>query len=174
MLDKKPDLNIPIVFQKLKHFDVEDTRFLEVKIWLMHLAENLNGSYFEKNIVQEAIPTLANTPILAYIEDNSEGETDFSDHRMILVKENGEFKVKYVGQAIGVIPETNNAQFEMRVCDDGIEREFLTVDGLLWTKFDDPIDIMNRDKFKAESMELHDDYEGEYRDDNLFHQLIYY
>lgn len=168
-LDKKPNLNIPIIFQKLKSYEVEDTRFMQVKIWLMHLEENLNNSYFEKSVVEDAIPSLANTPILAYVEDNSEGEKDFSDHRMVLVKEDGQFKIKYIGQAIGVIPETNNAQFEMRICDDGIEREFLTVDGLLWTKFDDPIDIMNRDKFKAESMELHEDYEGEYKDDNLFH-----
>lgn len=168
-MDKKPNLNVPIIFQKLKQYDVEDTRFMQVKIWLMHLEKNLNGSYFEKSVVEEAIPSLANTPILVYIEDNSEGEKDFSDHRMVLVKENGEFKVKYIGQAIGTIPETNNAKFEMRVCDDGVEREFLTVDGLLWTKFDDPIDIMNRDNSKAESMELHEDYEGEYQDDNLFH-----
>jgi hypothetical protein len=168
-MDRKPELNIPIIFQKLNHYDIEDTRFMQVKIWIMHLGENLNGSYFEKSVVEDAISSLPNTPILAYIEDNSDGDSDFSDHRMVLIKDDGQYKVKYIGQAIGVIPETNNAQFEMRVCDDGVEREFLTVDGLLWTKFDDPIDIMNRDKFKAESMELHEDYEGEFREDNLFH-----
>lgn len=170
-MDKKIDKFVPVLFQKLNTFEdeSEDTRFLKVKIWLMHTGENLNGSYFDKKIVEDAIPTLANTPILAYIEDNSENEKDFSDHRMILVKEDGQFKIKYIGQAIGVIPEENNAQFEMRVCDDGVEREFLTVDGLVWTKFDDPIDIFNRDEIKSQSMELHDDYEGEWGEDNLFH-----
>lgn len=170
-MDKKIDKFLPVLFQKLNTFEDEsdDTRFLKVKIWLMHTGENLNGSYFDKKIVEDAIPTLANTPILAYIEDNSENEKDFSDHRMVLVKEDGEFKIKYFGQAIGVIPEENNAQFEMRLCDDGIEREFLTVDGLVWTKFDDPIDIFNRDEIKSQSMELHDDYEGEWGEDNLFH-----
>ncbi|WP_257984987.1 hypothetical protein [Bacillus sp. T33-2] len=170
-MDKKIDKFVPVLFQKLNTYEneSEDTRFLKVKIWLMHMGENLNGSYFDKTIVEEAIPTLANTPILAYIEDNSEDEKDFSDHRMVLVKEDGQFKIKYIGQAIGVIPEENNAQFEKRVCDDGIEREFLTVDGLIWTKFDDPIDIFNRDAIKSQSMELHDDYEGEWGEDNLFH-----
>lgn len=165
------DKFVPVLFQKLNSFEdsSSDTRFLKVKIWLMHTGENLNGSYFDKSVVEEAIPTLANTPILAYIEDNSEGEVDFSDHRMILVKEDNNFKVKYVGQAIGVIPEQNNAQFEKRLCDDGIEREFLTVDGLVWSKWEEPVDIFNRDVFKSQSMELHDNYEGEWKDDNLFH-----
>jgi hypothetical protein len=170
-LDKKIDKFVPVLFQKLNTYENEtqDTRFLKVKIWLMHTGENLNGSYFDKSIVEDAIPTLSNTPILAYVEDNSEGEVDFSDHRMVLVKEDGKFQVKYIGQAIGVIPEVNNAQFENRVCDDGVEREFLTVEGLVWAKWDDPIDVFNRDIITAQSMELHDDYEGEWKDDNLFH-----
>jgi hypothetical protein len=162
---------VPIVFQKLKTFEAEDTRFLQVKIWLMHLEENLNGSFFSKESVEEAIPTLANTPILAYIEKNKDDENDFSDHRQVLVKEDGKYKIKYIGQAIGVIPETNNAQFEKRVCDDGIEREFLTCEGLVWdNKWDDAPDVLNRDLIKAQSMELHDEYEGNFNEeDNLFH-----
>jgi len=167
--DTKPNLNIPIQFQKLAEYEVNDTRFQKVKIWLMHLNENYNGSFFDKSIVEKALPSLANTPILIYVEKNSEGEKDASDHRSVLVKEDGQYKIKYIGQACGTIPESNNAKFEMRVCDDGIEREFVTVEGLLWTKFDDPIDIMNRDKVKAESMELDENYSGQFESDNLFH-----
>jgi hypothetical protein len=170
-LGKAVDKFVPVMFQKLSTYetDSEDTRFIKVKIWLMHLEENLNGSYFDKSVVENAIPSLANTPILAYIEDNSNDETDFSDHRMVLIKEDGKFKVKYIGQAIGLIPETNNAQFEMRLCDDGVEREFLTVDGLVWQKWDEPVDIFNRDIIKAQSMELHENYQGEFKEDGLFH-----
>ena len=167
--DKKVNTNIPILFQKLKTYEIEDIRFTKVKIWLMHLGENFNGSYFDKEVVEDAIPTLANTPILAYIENSDSEDKDYSDHREELVKENGEYKIKYKGQAIGVIPETNEAQFEIRLCDDGIEREFLTVQGLLWNKFEDSIEIMNRDKKKSESMELAKDYEGEFQEDDLFH-----
>lgn len=166
---RKPDLNVPVLFQQLEEYNADDTRFIKVKIYLMHTGENHNGSYFDKKVIEKAIPSLANTPILAYIEENSDNQKDFSDHRMVLVQEEGQYKVKYIGQAIGVIPENNNAKFEMRLCDDGIEREFLTVEGLLWTKFNDPIDIMLRDGVKAQSMELHDDYEGEFKDDGLFH-----
>ena len=165
-LGKEIDKFVPVLFQKMNIYEnqSEDTRFLKVKIWLMHLGENLNGSYFSKESVETALPTLANTPILAYIEDNSNDDVDFSDHRMVLVKKDNEIKIKYLGQAIGVIPEDNNAQFEMRLCDDGIEREFLTCEGLVWTKWDEPIDIFDRDVFKAQSMELHDDFTGEWKD----------
>jgi hypothetical protein len=168
-LEKKVEKFIPLIFQKVQDYEANDTRFTKVKIWLMHLHENLNGSYFSKEVVTEAIPTLANTPILAFIEENSDGEIDFSDHRMVLVKKDGEFSIKYLGQAIGVIPSDNNAHFETRLCDDGIEREFLVCEGLIWNKWDDPIDIFNRDVVKWQSMELHDDYEGYWGDDGLFH-----
>lgn len=167
--NKKINKKIPIIFQRLNQYEVEDTRFIKVKIWLMHLGENLNGSYFAKEVVENAIPSLSNTPILAYIEQNSEGEEDFSDHRSILIVKNGEIQYKYLGQAIGVIPESNNAQFEMRLCDDGIEREFLTVEGLIWTKWDEPIEILNKQNVKSQSMELAEDYAGEFKEDNLFH-----
>jgi hypothetical protein len=168
-LGKVVDKYVPVLFQKLDTYESEDTRFLKTKIWLCHTGENHNGSFFDRKVLEDAIPSLANTPILAYIEDNSDGDKDFSDHRMVLVREEGQIKIKYIGQAIGVIPEVNNAQFETRLCDDGEEREFLTCEGLVWQKWDDPIDIFNRDIIKSQSMELHEDYEGEFKDDNLFH-----
>lgn len=168
---KEPKLNIPVLFQKLDEFATEDTRFIKVKIWLMHIGENFNGSYFDKEVVEKAIPSLANTPILGFIEENSQGDDDFSDHRRVMHRDkDGNWHFKYLGQAYGVIPETNNAKFEHRLCDDGVTREFLTVEGLLWTKWKEPIDIMNRDIIKSESMEIHDDYEGYFdENDNLFH-----
>lgn len=168
-MEKKIEKFIPLLFQKVQEYTTNDTRFTKVKIWLMHLHENLNGSYFSKEVVIDAIPTLANTPILAFIEENSDGEIDFSDHRMVLVKKDGEYSIKYLGQAIGVIPSDNNARFETRLCDDGVEREFLVCDGLIWNKWDEPIDIFNRDAVKWQSMELHDDYEGYWDKDGLFH-----
>lgn len=161
---------IPVIFQKLSSYDTSDTRFVAVKIWLLHTGENYNGSYFSKEVVDKAIPSLANTPILAYIEDNANGDEDFSDHRVALAKKNGEWGFKYMGSAYGIIPETNNAQWEKRVGDDGIEREYLTVEGLVWTKFSDAVDILNRDLVKSQSMELAEDYEGQFDDkDGLFH-----
>lgn len=163
---KVVNTNIPVIFQKIQEVD---DRFMRVKIWLMHLGENYNGSSFEKENVIKAIPTLANTPILGFIE-NSGNEEDYSDHRIILTRKNGKFEEKYIGQAYGTIPEDNNAQFELRVGDDGVEREYLTCEGLLWQKWDIPTEIMDRDLVKSQSMELHKDFKGYWNDETqLFH-----
>lgn len=167
-MDKQIDLKIPLDFEKVKEYQVEDTRFIKCKIYLMHTGKNLNASIFNKDVVEKAIPTLANTPILGFIEDNSNGDEDFSDHREEIEIKDKEIKIKYKGQAIGVIPETNNATFEMRVCDDGVEREFLIVSGLLWTKFEDSIDIFKRDKNKKQSMELDKNYTGHFDNEGYF------
>lgn len=165
----KVNRHVPVLFQQLKTYEIEDERFVSVKIWLMHTGRNYNGSIFSKEAVINAIPTLANTPILAFLEEDDNGEQDFSDHRTQIVVEDGQYKEKYMGQAIGIIPETNNAQFEYRVCDDGVEREFLTVQGLLWTKWEDPVAILQKHNTKDQSMELSPFYSGEYDEDGYFH-----
>lgn len=163
------DKKVPVVFQVTDTFEQKDERFVAVKIWLMHTGLNHNGSVFSRQSIERAIPTLKNTPVLAYIERNEDNEKDFSDHRSEVVIEDGEFKEKYMGQAIGIIPETNNAQFEYRVCDDGVEREFLTVQGLLWTKWEDPVKILQESSFKNQSMELSSNYSGRFDAEGYFH-----
>lgn len=164
---KVVNTNIPVVFQKMQEVD---DRFMRVKIWLMHLGENYNGSYFSKETVLKAIPTLANTPILGFIE-NDGSENDYSDHRIILTKKNGKFEEKYIGQAYGTIPEDNNAKFEFKIGDDGVEREYLTCEGLLWQKWDIPTEIMDRDLVKSQSMELDKKFNGYWNDET---QLYYF
>ncbi len=165
---KTVERKIPVIFEKLTDFD---SRFMSVKIWLMHLGKNLNGSYFSKDVVEAAIPSLSNTPILGYVMGKN-GEEDFSEHKSVLSKNpsTGRYELKYIGQAYGVIPETNYAQFEMKVCEDGVEREFLTVQGLMWNKWDTPEEIMLRDLVKNQSMELDENFEGYFdQEDKLFH-----
>ena len=169
-MEQKINTHIPVIFQELEEYKNEDIRFIKVKIWLMHTGVNLNGSSFSKEVTENAIPTLANTPILAFIEENSNNELDFSDHRMVLhKKEDGELIVKYLGQAVGVIPETNNAHWEKRVTDSGEEKEYLVVEGLMWTKWDEPLDIMKRKQFTSQSMELSDQYTGHFDENGIFH-----
>jgi len=169
-MEHKVNTHIPVIFQELEEFKNEDIRFIKVKIWLMHTGVNLNGSSFSKVATERAIPTLSNTPILAFIEENSNGELDYSDHRMVLHrKEDGELTVKYLGQAIGVIPETNNAHWEKRVTDSGEEKEYLVVEGLMWTKWDEPLDIMKKKRFTSQSMELSEQYTGHFDENGIFH-----
>lgn len=167
----KKTLSIPVTFEKLKEYKSNKGRFTEVKIWLMHLGENYHGSYFSKDTVIKALPTLANTPILGFINKENTGREDFEGHKKVFEWVDGERSLVYKGSAYGVIPESNEAQFEMRKCDDGITREFLTVKGLLWNKNNEALDIFLKDGgVKSQSMELYeDDFDG-YEDENgLFH-----
>ena len=158
----KNNFKIPIEFEKINDIYLNDGRFTRVKIWLMHLGANYNGSYFSKEVVDKAIPTLAYIPIVGFIENNKFGEKDFSDHRIVTIETEEGNKEKYAGQAYGVIlsQEENNAHYETKICDDGIEREFLVVEGVTWNMFEDSTDIIKKSFSKSQSMELQDEYEN--------------
>ena len=60
----KENFKIPVEFEKINDLNCGDNRFTRVKIWIMHLGANYNGSYFEKEPVDNAIPTLSYIPIV--------------------------------------------------------------------------------------------------------------
>ncbi|MCM1223045.1 MAG: hypothetical protein NC548_52195 [Lachnospiraceae bacterium] len=170
----KNKCSIPVIFEKVKDVNEDDKRFTKVKIWLMHLGENFNGSCFDKEVVDKAIPTLSYIPIVGFIEENSLNEADFSDHRYVVTKDKNGAKQKYLGVSYGVVTSSddNNAHYEKRLCDDGQTRTFLVVEGLIWNMFEDSSDILNKDLVKSHSMELFDDEDSVdgYEDENgIFH-----
>lgn len=162
---------IPVIFEEIGEVVNDDERFIKVKIWLMHLGKNQNGSVFEKDVVDEALPSLAYIPIVGFIKENKlTGDKDFLGHKYVIVKDDKGVRQKYIGSAYGVIlsNEDNNAHYEDRVCDDGETREFLVVDGVMWKMFEDSTEIMEENSVKSQSMELlntPDAIEG-YEDDN--------
>ena len=159
----KSKLSIPVEFEKITEYTQEDKRFTKVRITLMHTGLNVNGSIFEKDVVEKALPSLAYIPILGFIEKNSKGEDDFSNHRYILVKDENGLRREYIGAAYGVIlsNDENNAHFEMKDDGSGTEREYVVVDGIMWN-FLKGSKIMNRDTIKDHSMEIFDDGEGSF------------
>lgn len=159
----KSKLSIPVEFEKIAEYTQEDKRFTKVRITLMHTGLNANGSIFEKDVVEKALPSLAYIPILGFIEKNSKGEDDFSNHRYILVKDENGLRREYIGAAYGVIlsNDENNAHFEVKDDGSGTEREYVVVDGIMWN-FLKGAKIMNRDVIKDHSMELFDEDEDSY------------
>lgn len=156
---------IPIEFQAVEQLD---SRFMKIKVWILNIGKNYNGSIFTKEAVLKALPSIALTPILGYIEESEDGK-DFSDHRIVLsVDDDKGISTKYLGSAYGVIPNDPNPRFELRANEFGGLEEYLTVEGLLWTKFDEAIDIMNRDSIKFQSMELSEKYDGYFNEDGYF------
>lgn len=172
MPDNKPWLSsLHSTFSVNEEMTHEDTRFMSIVIDLMHTGRNLNDSFFEKSVVDECIDSIKNTPVLGFIKyDNITKETDFKGHEHILTKTENGIEERYIGSCYGVIPESCNPRWEMKMCDDGVEREFLQVDAILWEKFSDATNILRRDGEKGQSMELEvTSIEGYEDDDEIFH-----
>lgn len=147
----------PISFTKKNEYSNSDFRFIDVSIDVMHTGANLNKTSFTKDAINKAVPTIRNTPILGYVVDElDEEDKDFKGHEHELRITDKDVKYVYAGQAYGVIPESCNPRWIIKDDGTGIEREYLRVDGLIWTKFSDPVDIFTRDGTKNHSVELTD------------------
>jgi hypothetical protein len=161
------ETSIPVQFDTLE--PLEDSRFLKAKVWVCHTGKNLNNSYFSKEVIQNAIPSLANIPVLGFIRVDNLNETDFAGHEQRIIIDKDGARLEYLGRVYGLVPETNNAKFETKICEDGVEREFLTVEVLLYTKFQECIDIIQRDGVKGHSMELQpSSIKGKFNKNNEF------
>ena len=135
----------PISFSKKKEYETSDFRFIDVYIDVMHTGANLNKTSFTKDAINKAIPTIANMPILGYVVNELDDEDkDFKGHEHELRITDTDIKYMYAGQAYGVIPESCNPRWVIKDDGTGTEREYLRVDGLIWTKFGDPVDIFTR------------------------------
>lgn len=158
----------PISFLKKNEYETSDFRFIDVCIDVMHTGANLNKTSFTKDVINKAVPTIANMPILGYVVNELDDEDkDFKSHEHELRITDTDVKYLYAGQAYGVIPESCNPRWVIKDDGTGTEREYLRVDGLIWTKFGDPVDIFTRDVTKNHSVELTDmAYEAK-RDDGI-------
>ena len=163
--------SIPITFAVKNEISNHDTRFINCTIDVLHTGTNFNGSVFSKEVVEENIDTIKNTPILGFIREMPDGEYDFKGHEYIITKDENGVRRKNIGSVYGVIPETCNPRWFEKTLDSGEEVEVLQVDALLWSKLEDSKDIMMRDIEKGQSMELQPESIDGYEDENtgLFH-----
>lgn len=158
----------PISFLKKNEYETSDFRFIDVCIDVMHTGANLNKTSFTKDVINKAVPTIANMPILGYVVNElNDEDKDFKGHEHELRITDTDVKYLYAGQAYGVIPESCNPRWIIKDDGTGTEREYLRVDGLIWTKFGDPVDIFTRDVTKNHSVELTDMICEAKRDDGI-------
>ena len=167
---RNKNISLPISFSVNNEISDKNNRFIDVTIDVLHTGLNYNGSIFNKEVVDENIDTIKNTPILGFITEVPYDDKDFKGHEYIITKTDKDgIARKYIGSAYGVIPESCNPRWITKTTDSGVEREFLQVDGILWTKFKDATDIMLEDVEKPESMELYPyDIDGYENDDGDF------
>lgn len=162
---RNKNISLPISFSVNSEISDKNNRFINVTIDVLHTGLNYNGSIFSKEVVDENIETIKNTPILGFITEVPYDDKDFKGHEYVITKDENGIKRKYIGEAFGMIPESCNPRWITKITDSGVEREFLQVDGILWSKFQDAANIMLNDIEKPQSMELYpydiDGYENE-------------
>ena len=117
----------------------EDTRFMRVRIAVMHSGENLNHSSFSTQVIREAKDTFANIPVLAhvlkYTDENGDTHYDYSGHDAHIEEDafnEGGYRLIYDEVPVGVVPETNH--FEI-IHDDESDRDYAYVDAFLYRDY---------------------------------------
>jgi len=69
---------------------------MRLKFRLYHLFLNRNMSFVSEEAAKDAMPTIKNRPIMAYIHQRDDGEWDFEGHNMsVQSDEDGNEYVEY-------------------------------------------------------------------------------
>lgn len=138
------------------NFDESDRNrdgLLPVHLQSCHTDLNVNGSNIESSVMEAALPSFSNRPILGYIhkvttDKNPEGQWEFYSHNMH-EDENGD--VVYDEYPIGIIPESCNAQL---VYDEEKKKTYCEVDGYIFEEYSKAAEILQREEECSVSVEL--------------------
>lgn len=147
----------PLVVQvhgniKFDTSDKDKEGLLPVHLQSCHTDLNVNGSNINTSVMESALPSFKNRPILGYIhkvvtEENPEGQWEFYSHNMH--EEDGE--IVYDEYPIGLIPESCNAQL---VYDEEKDKTYCEVDGYIYEEYSKAAEILQREQQCAVSVEL--------------------
>ena len=144
---RKKRFSLDIDFYKV----LQDDPFVSVlRAYIVCEGHNPNKTYFTKESIEQAMPTLANKPILAIWD----GINDFKEHAKTL----SDIKNQ---DAIGTIPESGNFSFE-----EYEGKEYLATDIVIWKNyFPHMADKLNQnDAFSKISMEIFSEKETKRQD----------
>lgn len=109
----------------------DSSRFIKMRIRVCHTGENLNRTIFTLEGFDKARSSISNIPILANVLVDEEDRVKFGAHDITVVEDpNGDARLYYVEQPIGMIPETCNYAVEEY---DGLR--YVCVDGYIWRDY---------------------------------------
>lgn len=129
-------LNIPFEFKDASISNIKDinSSFALGTLKVMYLGKNRNGSYFSKETVLDAIPSIFNVPIVCYWD--SEAGT-IGGHDIEIVSDDKGLRIKNLTEPCGVVPECAVTRFSVETDENGVEHEYLVVDNvILWKRQD--------------------------------------
>lgn len=130
--------------------EAEEDGKLPVVLKACHTGLNRNNSYIQKEVMEKALPSLKDRPILGHIVELEDGTFDFFSHDFEIDEETGE--VVYQELPIGVTQDTENAHLEY---DTEADRDYVVVNGVIWEEYGNKAaDIIRRKNGTKVSVEL--------------------
>lgn len=145
-------VQMPAIFEKEENVDKDKEGLTPFVAKAYHDHINLNNSEIKPEVLESTLPSAMLRPILASIvTDEETGEKDFGSHDFVFEEdEDGNEKIKYIEQPVGVIFGDNTIEYDE---EDDVNRVILH--GYLYNEYcQDAVDIMNRRKTVDCSVEL--------------------
>lgn len=145
-------VQMPAIFEKEDNVDKDKEGLTPFVAKAYHDHINLNNSEIKPEVLESTLPSAMLRPILASIvTDEETGEKDFGSHDFMFEEdEDGNEKIKYIEQPVGVIFGDNTIEYDE---EDDVNRAILH--GYLYNEYcQDAVDIMNRRKTVDCSVEL--------------------
>ena len=103
----KLSVQVPANFEVDENIDDDHRGMLKLKFRIFHTGLNRNGSYVSEDAAKNAMPTIKNRPILAYIHQLDDGSWDFESHNMeYIAHEDGTYEIEYLEKQIGSFDES--------------------------------------------------------------------
>lgn len=129
------DVGGPIIVQSFGKIKTEDTTTMGLTpctLMACHTELNRNQSFIAESVMNNALASFSNRPILGYIHQLEDGSWNFWDHRMSIEEDGDETRIEYLETPIGVIPESCNAHLEY---DEEHDKNYVVVNGFLYDDY---------------------------------------
>lgn len=120
-----------------------NSSFATASIDIMYTGENRNGSDICRSVVEAALPTLYNVPVVCNYDAESReiGGHDFD----IVADDDGNIRLRTLTVPCGVITDHTVFSFQNKKDADGVEHEYLVADGVVLWKRQEVFDYIAND-----------------------------
>jgi len=137
--------------------------FSKCKVKVLYTGDNRNNSSFTKDVVESALPSIYNIPIVGEFVEKQE---DFGGHGGKIEISDDEIKFVQTTKPYGVVPESAEVYWETHE-DNGVEHEYLIVDGCyLWTgRYEEAQSVIENGKGQSMEIEVSS---GDFNNDDVF------
>ena len=148
-------VKIPATFEIDEDDSSNHRGMLRLKYKLFHLGRNRNGSNVDRESAEEALPTIAHRPVLAYIHQLDNGEWDFHTHDMEVEEdENGEQIINYIESQVGAFSGYPDEKPYIAY-DEKEKKDFVYAYAYIPEEYTKAAEILERKGGSKNSVELH-------------------